>query len=93
MKPFQVPVNCSRGAPMGRIDRITDFAPKLHLERVPQIDGDYDQGGAYWGGPATLYCAWSEGADGIQACYVRASNRANAKAEVLARYPAAKFYR
>ena len=46
------------------IPRLTPF--KLHLAKVPFVDGDYDQGGAYWGGPADLYCAY--GALGVP-CY------------------------
>ena len=95
MKPFQKPVQCRYGAPLGRFDRLTDFASRLHLERVPFIDGDYDQGGAYWGGYPSLplYCAWNDGANGMQACYTRAKDRQAARAGVLARYPGAKFYR
>lgn len=46
-------VNCSRGAPMGRmnvgIDRPTD--KRVYDCRVPMCSccGGYDRGGAYWG--------------------------------------------
>lgn len=56
----------SRGADMGRPNRhaVDRTAPiKFHLARVPFVDGCYDRGGAYWGGPANLYRAYSvEGA-------------------------------
>jgi len=79
MKPFQVPVSAKYGAPMGRrSSNAEDFQGKAHLQRVPFVDGDYDQGGAYWGGPATLWCAWDDHGAVI---YVRADDRDAAKAD------------
>jgi len=70
------------GADMGRQDVLPDGPTRLHLERVPMVDGDYDPGGAYWGGyPSNpLYVAWNE--DGAQ-IFVRASDRERAKVEIL----------
>lgn len=90
--PYQIKVDVSRGAPMGRPtifprDKREPF--KLHLRRVPLVDYAYDQGGAYWGGPTDLWCAW---ADGIQ-IFTRASTRDEAKADVREYLPNARFYR
>ena len=45
------------GAPMGRPEIRNDFSGKARCFRVIMIDGDYDDGGAYWGGNSPLYCA------------------------------------
>ena len=87
MKPFKVNVSSKYGAPMGR--RSDKVFGKVHLERVPFVDGDYDQGGAYWGGPANLWCAWNEGG----AHYVRAPNRLGAKLVITLNCPEAYYYR
>jgi hypothetical protein len=77
-KPFEVNVSSARGAPTGR--RSDNLSGLVNLERVPASDGgDYDPGGAYWGGIDSnpLWCAWNvEGA-----AYVRAANREAAKRE------------
>jgi hypothetical protein len=55
-------IDCSRGAPMGRYPygRASDCpARSIRLFRV-RLNGDYDDGGAYWGGgfdAGPLYCA------------------------------------
>jgi Zn-finger nucleic acid-binding protein len=90
-----------RGAQMGRPNRIpTDNKQpiKMTLRYVPFIDGDYDQGGAYWGSPANLYRAVSADVvafgDSLQLVeiFVRANSRKEAKANVRALLPNAKFY-
>jgi hypothetical protein len=46
-------VSSRRGAPMGR-PTIGDVVPlKVRCQKVPMVDGDYDPGGAYWGGAST----------------------------------------
>jgi hypothetical protein len=62
---------------------------KTRLCRVPFVDHCYDPGGAYWGSPADLWCAWAETEDEEIVCYFRASSRAEAKLQL----PGAKFYR
>lgn len=84
-----------------------DWQPgsKLHLRRLPFVDQCYDQGGAYWGGPENLFVA-TEGAVTYSpvdrrwelipcgvTMFVRANSRQDAKAQVLAKIPEAKFYR
>ena len=86
-------VNAKEGAPMGRQNKLPPdpSAPiKLRLHRLTMVDGDYDEGGAYWGG----------GGDPIRVAYdetvlifVRAKTRYAAKAEVLKLLPNARFYR
>lgn len=90
MKPFQRPVNSKYGAPMGRrSDNPANFdGLKTHLQRVPFVDYCYDQGGAYWGSPANLYCAWADTGEEEIVTYFRANSREEAKAQL----PGAKFY-
>jgi hypothetical protein len=86
MKPFEQPVYAKYGAPMGRHGPVP--SGKVRLERVRFVDGDYDKGGAYWGGGTPLYCAWND--EG--AVYVRAPSREVAKALLLKDY-VLSFYR
>ena len=77
LKPFQVPVDVKYGAPMGRQESpVEDFTGPVYLQNVPMVDGDYDEGGAYWGGGTPLYCAWDGEGNAI---YVRAKDSAAAK--------------
>jgi hypothetical protein len=93
MKPFEINVSSPRGAPMGRhsvdlaVLQERAWGRKVRLQRVPFVDGDYDPGGAYWGGYPSppLYCAW----DGDDALYLRARSREDAKAQL----PGLRFYR
>lgn len=76
MKPFEVNVSSKYGAPMGRRS-YPGLGGKVHLQRVPFVDGDYDPGGAYWGaGSLPLWCAWN---DEEGAIYLRAPSREAAK--------------
>lgn len=91
MNKFKLPeVNSRHGAPMGRPPwPLTDyslfdwnadvFKSKASCFRLKLYDGCYDEGGAYWGGPANLYCATNgfHGDDTFQ-LFVRAKSRADA---------------
>jgi hypothetical protein len=90
MFPYQVNVSSKYGAPMGRpSDPVDQLRGRVHLRRVPFVDGDYDQGGAYWGGAGLpLYCVWD---DSGSANYFRARDRAHAKS--LLQRLGLKFYR
>lgn len=60
-KQFEL-VDCRRGAPMGRstFGEAREVSNgRIELFRVRFVDGDYDDGGAYWGGypSLSLYCA------------------------------------
>lgn len=51
----------SRGADMGRGSEVGDPCC-LYVQRIRFQDGDYDTGGAYWGGGSGLYCLFSHNA-------------------------------
>lgn len=79
------------GAPMGRRSA-PNLEGKCHLQYVPFVDGDYDKGGAYWGGgryTKPLYCAWNDEGE----IYLRANSREDAKRQLLENNPDIKFYR
>jgi hypothetical protein len=86
------------GAAMGRSNAIPDpsAAPKLHLYRLRWVDGDYDQGGAYWGQSVhgSIYRAEGE-AEGLEEryeIYVRALSRHRAKELIRKLVPQARFF-
>lgn len=102
-------LDCSRDAPMGRLDilpRANDPWPRLHLSRLPMVDHDYDQGGAYWSGneckAGPMYVAYGKflgvlrtSPDQIEQVqiFVRATSRNEAKMKIVQRYKEARFYR
>ena len=83
MKQFE-DVSSSWGAPMGRSEYGRTPSGEsgrrsVSLFLVRFVDGDYDDGGAYWGGGSAskpLYCARSR--DGAYRAFSRASCRAEA---------------
>lgn len=79
-------VNCQYGSPMGRRDTLppADQKVRLRLTRARLVDGDYDQGGAYWGGtPGTsIYCGHNLAGVRI---YCRATDSADAAGKILER--------
>lgn len=71
--PYNMPVASRYGAPMSRLNVGGALSEPtwLNIRRVPFIGGDYDRGGAYWGGGGeTLYCVWSSDRSFIR--YLRA---------------------
>ena len=89
-------VSSFRGAPMGRADwglaEHREHHMVMNLQRVKLIDGDYDLGGAYWGGGGEpLFCAWAEGIEAR--VFVRAKDRRAAKLKVNEHFLNAKFFR
>lgn len=80
-----------RGAQMGRghADAGT-LTGKVHLQRVRLDSGGYDKGGAYWGMPCDLWCAWD---DNGEQDYTRAPTREAAKERIRAGHPRASFFR
>ena len=93
MSTFITPVSCHYGAPLGRYtgpDFLDATAGKIYLRRVPINSGGYDTGGAYWGLGAPLWEAQDQDGSGR---IFRARDRAAAKADILADFPEAKFYR
>lgn len=83
---------CSnRGSDMGRPNRIPADAHtvgKLHLIRLKWVDGDYDEGGAYWGrsfhngSGDYIYCCYGETKTEQLRIFVRAGTRSEAKSQV-----------
>ena len=77
-----LPVDCSRGAPMGRAEygAPADCEPRsVSVFKVKLTDG-YDDGGVYWGSNSLgtyLYCAQTSSNIEYQA-FVRATSRADA---------------
>jgi hypothetical protein len=73
-------VNCTYGSPMGRaeygiIENCVDRSIRVFKVR---LNGDYDDGGAYWGSNSIgsiLYCATD---DSDYRHFIRASDRVNA---------------
>lgn len=84
-------VSSRYGAPMGRPNLLpeSELTNPLYLQRVPFVDLCYDRGGAYWGMPANLYCAFSDECR----IFVRGNSRSEAKSKVLAILPTATFHR
>lgn len=85
------------GSQMGRRNELPDNrneAVKLRMERLEFVDGDYDAlGGAYWGAPANVWCAWGDASDYAVRVFVRADSRDQAKGKVREQLPNARFYR
>lgn len=83
------------GASMGRRDTVQPGAGRFYLQRMRMVDYAYDAGGAYWGAPSrehgAVYAAMT--ADGASMIFERATSRAAARAQILARYPSVSFYR
>lgn len=91
--PFFSNVSSSYGAPMGRRScKPVELTGRVHLARVPASDGgDYDPGGAYWGGlqSSPLYCLWDD--DG-NVMYTRGVSREAVKREYRGQI-SGRFYR
>ena len=77
----------NRGANMGRMSQTEGTPERLHLQKMRFVDGDYDTGGAYWGGGVKMWCAFSpqntQNEFPIQV-FVRAKCRGEAKIKVVA---------
>ena len=58
-KVTDILVSARYGAPMGRESHPfpDGFDRKVYVYLVEMVDGDYDRGGAYWGGSSPLYAA------------------------------------
>ena len=87
---------CCSGSMMGRRNILPDSRKevvKLRMERLRFVDQCYDQGGAYWGMPADLWCAYGEASDAQVQVFVRAPIRELAKNGVRRLIPNARFFR
>jgi len=74
------------------------WSGRFHLQELPLVDYDYDKGGAYWGS-GSLKSGWMYRAycdtfpDNPVDLFIRATSRDAAKAQVLATYPNAVFFK
>lgn len=82
------------GAAMGRKNQTEGKPERLHLQQLKMVDGDYDTGGAYFGGwtkeSGGMYCAFSHKNttnDRMIRVFVRAKNRNEAKQLVIEALP------
>lgn len=82
-------VSSKYGAPMGRDDFVHNPDAEVTLFKVRFVDGDYDDGGAYWGGYEPLYCARDD--EGEVQTFIRADSRKAAEAALLADHPDLKI--
>ena len=90
---------------LGRMNRLPDqpleASPKFYLRRLRFQDGDYDEGGAYWGytpGTAIYRAVVFSATAGLSSgnvieVFTRAASREGAKLDVLEVIPYARFYR
>lgn len=83
-------LSCKHGSPMGRANHIPEdietylLTGKLHLVRLKWVDGDYDEGGAYWGNSGDyIYWAYGETATEQIDIFVRATDRNDAKLKLM----------
>ena len=96
------------GAKHGRPDNIPQPirelpSVKLRMVKLQWVDGDYDQGGAYWGrgnGDTNVYCAYANLINPVSGnffpflqIFVRAKSRKSAKSLVRSKLSNAKFFR
>ena len=85
------------GAGMGRTSYsgVRNKPYKFRMERVKLDSGGYDNGGAYWGRDLPLYYARADDPseeDDSTELFLRAFDRADAKAQVVDLYPNARFF-
>lgn len=81
-------VSSKYGAPMGRRNQVDGTADNLlYIQKVEAEDGDYDRGGAYWGTPTDLWCAFTNPETTTDEypimVFVRADNQDDAKRQVV----------
>ncbi len=79
-------VGSKYGAQMGRTNYCDNETAKVYLQAIFFQDGDYDLGGAYWGGGGEpLWCAMDE--DGDVLIFLRAPNREDAIESLSCEHP------
>jgi len=90
-------VSSTFGAPMGRQDSPGDTSQPVAftLIQLQWEDGDYDTGGAYWGGGEGqhIFHALAEQEDEQVELFRRAASFSEAEKQILADYPLATFDR
>ena len=91
MSQFE-PVFAKYGAPLGRPDYCLDETATVTVFKVRMVDGDYDDGGAYWGGgkgTLPLYCA--EDVNGDVRLFTRAPSLKDARNHLRECHPDLTF--
>ncbi len=83
-------VSSKYGAPMGRETIVDDPEATVTLFRVRMVDGDYDAGGAYWGGGPDVEPLYGAIGEGFQ-FFFRASSLSEAKTVLQDDYPNLKI--
>ena len=90
-------VSSPYGAPMGRQESHGDRSQPAHFKLTKLLweDGDYDTGGAYWGGgdSASIFQAVAKQDDETVELYRRAGSFSDAEKQILKDYPLATFTR
>lgn len=90
-------VSSKFGAPMGRSSHIPEIGASpvnLFVQKLEWVDGDYDQGGAYWGAGTSLGDVWwahGDFGDDIVHAFVRGRRLLDAKQAILRLVPTALF--
>lgn len=84
------------GSPMGRSDSVTDtdYPVEFEVQRLRWVDGDYDEGGVYWGRGNDgdyIFRAEGESTECVESMFVRAKDLTEAKALIRETYPNATF--
>lgn len=89
-------VSSHHGAPMGRRSEFdsTDYPVKFRMQRLRWVDGDYDEGGAYWGYVSGDHIYWAVGLDEDlkHEVFIRAKSRGGAKTLLREDFPNATFF-
>lgn len=96
-RPALEKVSTKYGAPMGRRNHINDpdEVIKFYLYPLRWVDGDYDEGGAYWGyvRGEYIYRAVGWGEEYENEIFVRARTRTEAKEKVKEVFRYAMFFK
>lgn len=97
------------GAQMGRRNWLPEHPEKpirYLLIKLKFHDGDYDKGGAYWGGGSDDHIYWARSVEPVELLtgyddavedhsevFVRSKNREEAKQDIRDQVPGARFFR
>lgn len=79
-------VSAKYGAPMGRRSILDNPEATVTVFKMTMVDGDYDDGGAYWGAGPDNESIYVARGDGFEAT-TRAANAIQARANFAAEFP------
>jgi hypothetical protein len=84
----ELEVSSKYGAPMGRSRVMENETACVHVQKVIFVDGDYDMGGAYWGGGEDSVPLWSAmDEEGEVMLFTRANTRGKAIKDFKEKHP------